>query len=148
MAEEARNIRRTAKGRFTRKRNELIKSIENESGIEIIESNYASLVEAWSIVETIEAKERTEAEHTELQKREREQIQRMIDQSLIKRDTAQAVFETLYKSATHMLETETITTSVVKKFQIQMEEAFTECKRTNSALLELLTRESADSQME
>ncbi|KAJ7369702.1 hypothetical protein OS493_036984 [Desmophyllum pertusum] len=127
MAEEAKNIRQTAKGRFTRKRNELIKSIEI-SGIEIIESNYTSLVEAWSIVESkhdlytmyledeeievadewitnlqdlfaeakklkityvnnitaIEAKERAEAEHRELQKREREQIQRMIDQSLIK----------------------------------------------------------------
>ena len=52
MAEEAKNIRRTVKTRFTRKRNELLKPIHNGGGIEVMESNNASLVEAWNIVES------------------------------------------------------------------------------------------------
>ncbi len=52
MAEDAKNVRRTAKSRFTRKRNELLKSIQNGGGIEIIHSNYVSLVEAWNLVES------------------------------------------------------------------------------------------------
>ena len=50
MAEEAKTIRRTAKTRFTRKRNELLKSISSKS--ELVESNYAQLVDAWNILES------------------------------------------------------------------------------------------------
>ena len=51
-AEEAKLIRRTAKGRFTRKRNELLKSIADKSNREIVENNYAHLVEAWGLLES------------------------------------------------------------------------------------------------
>ena len=52
MAEEAKNVRRAAKSRFTRKRNELLKSIQSGGGREIVHSNYVSLVEAWNLVES------------------------------------------------------------------------------------------------
>ena len=52
MAEEAKTIRRTAKTRFTRKRNELLKSISSKSNRELVESNYAQLVDAWNILES------------------------------------------------------------------------------------------------
>ena len=51
MADEAKSIRRTAKARFTRKRNELLKSIDANQGREIVEGNYLKLTEAWDIVE-------------------------------------------------------------------------------------------------
>ena len=47
MAEEAKNIRRTAKARFTRKRNELLKSMDADQGREMVEGNYVKLSEAW-----------------------------------------------------------------------------------------------------
>ncbi|KAL9968075.1 hypothetical protein ACROYT_G026402 [Oculina patagonica] len=50
-AEEAKSIRRSAKARFTRKRNELLKSIADRRGIEVVELNYAQLTEAWAILE-------------------------------------------------------------------------------------------------
>ena len=45
-AKEAKLIRRSAKGIFTRKRDELLKSIADKRNREIIESNYSQLVEA------------------------------------------------------------------------------------------------------
>ena len=51
MADEAKSIRRTAKARFTRKRNELLKSIDANQGREMVEGNYLKLTEAWDIVE-------------------------------------------------------------------------------------------------
>ena len=49
--EKAKGKRTTAKGRFTRKRNFLIKSIENDQGIERVETNYANLAEAYDELE-------------------------------------------------------------------------------------------------
>ena len=49
--EKAKGKRTTAKGRFTRKRNFLIKSIENDQGIEPVETNYAKLAEAYDELE-------------------------------------------------------------------------------------------------
>ena len=47
MADEAKSIRRTVKARFTRKRNELLKSIDANQGREMVEDNYLKLTEAW-----------------------------------------------------------------------------------------------------
>ena len=47
MAEEAKSIRWTAKARFTRKRNELLKSMDADQGREMVEGNYVKLSEAW-----------------------------------------------------------------------------------------------------
>ena len=49
--EEAKGKRKTAKGRFTRKRNFLIKSIENDQEIEPVETNYAKLAEVYDELE-------------------------------------------------------------------------------------------------
>ena len=51
MTDQAKNSRRIAKGNFTRKRNILIKSIETSQGIEVVETNYAKLVDAWEELE-------------------------------------------------------------------------------------------------
>ena len=49
--EKAKSKRTTAKGRFTRKRNFLTKSIENDQGVEVVETNYAKLAEAYDELE-------------------------------------------------------------------------------------------------
>ena len=51
MAEDAQSILRTAKARFTRKRNEFLKSMDADQGREMVEGNYMKLSEAWDIVE-------------------------------------------------------------------------------------------------
>ena len=51
MTDQAKNSRRIAKGNYTRKRNILIKSIETSQGIEVVETNYAKLVDAWQELE-------------------------------------------------------------------------------------------------
>ena len=51
MTDQAKNSRRIAKGNFTRKRNILIKSIETSQGIEVVETNYVKLVDAWEELE-------------------------------------------------------------------------------------------------
>ena len=52
MAEDAKNQRRAAKGRFTRKLTELTNSINDDKGEEIVKRNYDELTEAWRNVET------------------------------------------------------------------------------------------------
>ena len=49
--EKAKSKRTTAKGRFTRKKNFLTKSIDNNQGVEIVETNYAKLAEAYDELE-------------------------------------------------------------------------------------------------
>ena len=52
MAEVAKSQRRAAKGSFTRKLNELRKSVDDDKGVEIIKQNYDELTEAWRNVES------------------------------------------------------------------------------------------------
>ena len=66
---------------------------------------------------------------------------------MIRRDTARAVFETSHRGATHVLTLDKIPAATVRKLQIQLEDTYTECKQANSALLSLLTREAASSEM-
>ena len=40
MVEDAKSQRRAAKGRFTRKLNELRKSVNDDKGVEIVKQNY------------------------------------------------------------------------------------------------------------
>ena len=49
--EEAKIIRTSVKARFTRKRNEFFKSVEENKGIETVKRTFADLHEAWNIVE-------------------------------------------------------------------------------------------------
>ena len=52
MAEDAKNQRWAAKGRFTRKFTGLMDSINDYKGEEIVKRNYDELKEAWRKVET------------------------------------------------------------------------------------------------
>ena len=94
----------------------------------------------------LESRACAEAEHEEVRNKERVQIQRIIDQTAI-RSTAQVVFETSCQSVINILESDKGTISTIQKFQLQLEEAFKECKRTNKELLYLLTKESAESEI-
>ena len=49
--DEAKRIRTSAKARFTRKRNEFFKSVEEHKGMETVKRTFADLQEAWNIVE-------------------------------------------------------------------------------------------------
>ncbi|KAL9961368.1 hypothetical protein ACROYT_G030292 [Oculina patagonica] len=49
--EEAKRIRTSAKSRFTRKRNEFLKSIQDNKGMNAVKRTFADLHEAWNIVE-------------------------------------------------------------------------------------------------
>ena len=51
MAEEAKKIRTSAKARFTRKRNEFLKSIKDNKGMDTVKRTFAELNEAWNTVE-------------------------------------------------------------------------------------------------
>ena len=51
MAEEAKKIRTSAKTRFTRKRNEFLKSIKENKGIDTVRRTFAELNEAWNTLE-------------------------------------------------------------------------------------------------
>ena len=51
MAEEAKKIRTSAKTRFTRERNEFVKSIQENKGIDTVMRTFAELNEAWNTVE-------------------------------------------------------------------------------------------------
>ena len=52
MAEEAKRIRTLAKVRFTRKRNEFLKSIKDNKGIDTVNRTFAELNEAWKTDES------------------------------------------------------------------------------------------------
>ena len=51
MAEDALKIRRSAKTRFTRKKNEFFKAIAEKKGTEILKGKFDELTDAWSTVE-------------------------------------------------------------------------------------------------
>ena len=51
MIQQAKNSQRIAKGNFTQKQNILIKSMETNQGIGVVETNYAKLVDAWEELE-------------------------------------------------------------------------------------------------
>ena len=51
MAEDTLKIRRSAKTRFTRKKNEFFKAIAEDKGTEILRAKFKELTESWSTVE-------------------------------------------------------------------------------------------------
>ena len=181
MTDEAKGIRRTAKARFTRKRNELLNSIDANQGREMVEGNYVKLTETWDIMEdkhdlytmflTDEEQEAAEPWILELQelfaeataykikyiqnvireensaredtirqestRKARAEIERMTGKALLKRGTAQAVFETLHSSVTRTIQSDTIAIPSLKRPLTQLEEAFSNCKQTNERLIDL-----------
>ena len=51
MAEEAKKVRTSAKSRFTRKRNEFVKAINDTKGIDFVKATFTEFRDAWSTVE-------------------------------------------------------------------------------------------------
>ena len=178
--EEAKSKRTSVKGRFTRKRNFLIKSIESDQGIEVIETNYAKLAEAYDELEgkhetyiellPVEQSEEAETWMTGVQEkfndatdrkikyveqitlkerrtREDAERQRYIDRARTKRNTAGAVFEASYKSISHALKSKEIPNFALRDLQTQIEDEFLECKQPKAELLQLLSNESTEAEM-
>ena len=86
---------------------------------------------------------REDAIRQETDRKKREEITRMTENALIKRDTAQAVFDTLYGSTLLALEAEVVPASTVDRLIKQIEDAFTDCKQANSKVLDLADRDAA-----
>ena len=178
--EKAKAKRTTAKGRFTRKRNFLIKSIGSDQGIEPVETNYAKLAEAYDELEgkheiyidllPDEQSEEAEAWMTEVQEKFNDATNRKIkyveqilskerttredaerreytDKARTRRNTARAVFEASYKSISHALQSKEIPNFALRDLQTQIEDEFQECKKSNAELLQLLSSESAEAEM-
>ena len=105
MAEEAKQIRISAKARFTRKRNEFLKSIKDNKGIDTVKRTFAELNEAWDTVEgkhdiytihlTEEEVEQSESWITELQELYSEaadlQVQYMNEQIQIEKKRSEEI---------------------------------------------------------
>ena len=51
MAEEAKIARRSARAKFTRKRNDFQKSVRDRNNLDTIEENYSQLVDSWNDLE-------------------------------------------------------------------------------------------------
>ena len=61
----------------------------------------------------IESRARAESKHEEVRNKDREQIQRIIDQTAIRRSTAQVVFETSCQGVINILESDKGTISTI-----------------------------------
>ena len=178
--EKAKGKRTTAKGRFTRKKNFLTKSIDNNQGVEIVEANYAKLAEAYdelegkheAYIELLPDDQSEEAEvwMTEVQEKFNEatnrkikyveqitvkerstrayaERQEYIDKARTRQKTARAVFEASDKSISHALQSKEIPNFALRDLQMQIEEKFLECKRSNAELLQLSTQDSAEAEI-
>ena len=167
--QDAKNQRRAAKGRFTRKLAELTKSIEEDKGSEIVVVNFEQLNEAWIAelqslfseamekqVEYIGSKaakamvEKQVLSQQEAAKKDYEKTQKLIDQAFIKRDTEEAVFRALSEDAFKLLEACEADKDVVpalRKVQQALEASLAGCKVANDKYLEFLSREEASTEV-
>ena len=113
MAEEAKRIRTSAKARFTRKWNELLKSIKDNKGIDTVKRTFAEFNEAWNTVEgkhdiytihlTEEEVEQSESWITELQEMYNEaaamQAQFMYEQIQIEKKQREEINFRVYRNS-------------------------------------------------
>ena len=83
------------------------------------------------------------------ERRTREDAERQgyIDRARTKRNTALAVLEASYKSISHALKSKEIPNFALRDLQTQIEDEFLECKQSNAELLQLLSSESAEAEM-
>ena len=70
-----------------------------------------------------------------------------VDKARTRWNTACAVFEASYKSILHALKSKEIPNFALRDLQMQIEDEFQECKQSNAELLQLLSRESAETEM-
>ena len=90
-------------------------------------------------VEQITLKERRTREGVE--------HQRYIDRAQTKRNTVCAIFKASYKNISHVLKSKAIPNFTLRDLQTQIEDEFLECKQSNAELLQLLSSESAEAEM-
>ena len=150
MAEDALKIRRSAKTRFTRKKNEFFKAIAEKKGTEIIKRKFDELTDAWSTVEgkhdiypmylneeeittnekwieelqeeyneasavyikydnerkALELKEQEELNRQHIIKLREEEFQRIVQQTIMKKKSTEAIFESLIEHDKNIIESD------------------------------------------
>ena len=148
MAEDALKIRRSAKTRFTRKKNEFFKAIAEKKGTEILKRKFDELTDAWSTVEgkhdiyltylteeeitanqkwieelqeeyneastvyikydnerkALELKEQEELNRQHIIKLREEEFQRIVQQTIMKKKSTEAIFESLIEHVKNITE--------------------------------------------
>ena len=149
MTEDALKIRRSAKTRFTRKKNEFFKAIAEDKGIDILRTKFKELTEVWSTVEgkhdiylmylseeeiatsekwivelqeeyngasavytkyenkkqLIIQKDKEELNRQHIIKLREEEFQRIAQQTIIKKKSAEAIFDALVEHVKNVIET-------------------------------------------
>ena len=195
MAEDALMIRRSAKTRFTRKKNEFFKAIAEDKGIDILRTKFKELTEAWSTVEgkhdiylmylseeeiatsekwidelqeeyngasevytkyenekqLIIQKEKEELNRQHIIKLREEEFQRIAQQTIIKKKSAEAIFDALVEHVKNVIETRMDNENAImalRKTERDIELALGDCKSAHTKLLEILNEASAESEIE
>lgn len=195
MAEEALKIRRSAKTRFTRKKNEFFKAIAEEKSTEILRTKFKELTEAWSIVEgkhdiylmylseeeittsekwidelqeeyngasavytkyenekqLTEQKEKEELNRQHMIKLREEEFQRIVQQTIVKKKSTEAIFEALVEHIEKIIELNTEnrnTVMALRKAERDIELALADCKSAHDKMLEILNEASAKNEIE
>ena len=185
LAEDALKIRRSAKTRFTRKKNEFFKAIAEDKGTEIMRTKFKELTEAWSTVEVIhdvylmylseeeiatsekwidelqeeynrasavytkyengkqliEQKElKQELNRQHMMKLREEEFQRIVQQTIIKKKSAEAIFEALVEHVKNVIETRANDENAgmaLRKTESDIELALADCRSAHGKLLEM-----------
>ena len=197
MAEDALKIRRGAKTRFTRKKNEFFKAVAENKGTEILRTKlkFKELTEAWSTVEgkhdiylmylteeeittsekwidelqeeyngasavyakyenekhLIEQKEKRELNRQNVMKLREEEFQRIVQQTIIKKKSAEAIFEVLVEHVKNVIETRADDANAgmaLRKTEKDIELALADCKSAHTKLLEILNKATAENEID
>ena len=195
MAEDALKIRRSAKTRFTRKKNEFFKAIAEDKGTEILRIKFKELSEAWSTVEgkhdiylmylseeeiatsekwidelqeeyngasavytkyenekqLIEQKEKEELNRQHMMKLREEEFQRIVQQTIIKKKSAQTIFEALVEHVKNVIETRANDENAgmaLRKTERDIELALADCKSAHTKLLEISNEVTVENEIE
>ena len=196
LAEDALKIRRSAKTRFTRKKNEFFKAIVEDKGTEIMRTKFKELTEAWSTVEgmhdiylmylseeeiatsakwidelqeeynrasavytkyendkqLIEQKElKQELNRQHMMKLREEELQRIVQQTIIKKKSAEAIFEALVEYVKNVIETRANDENsgmALRKTECDIELALADCKSKHIKLLGISSEAAAENEIE
>ena len=195
MAEDALKIRRSAKTRFTRKKNEFFKAIAEDKGTEILRIKFKELSEAWSTVEgkhdiylmylseeeiatsekwidelqeeyngasavytkyenekqLIEQKEKEELNRQHMMKLREEEFQRIVQQTIIKKKSAETIFEALVEHVKNVIETRANDENAgmaLRKTERDIELALADCMSAHTKLLEISNEVTVENEIE
>ena len=195
MAEDALKVRRSAKTRFTRKKNDFFQAIAEDKDTEILRTKFRELTEAWSIVEgkhdiylmylseeeietsekwinelqdeynrasavytkyeneikSTEQKEKEELNRQHMIKLREEEFQRIVQQTIVKKKSAEAIFEALIEHVENVIETRADNENAgaaLRKTERDIELALADCKRAHDKMLEILNEASTENEIE